>query len=136
MKDASTEVEEINEASRVSEETGAGAVEASEPGVSGIAEIPEEWPALMTTNLMSEMRLPKTKTSMVLYLLRGKHVKTVVSFPGIYKEDWNCLVTRSIKRTGFEMDSEAVDMTVLTTRLGALAAFFCLDAASSMAATP
>ena len=70
MKDASTEVEEINEASRVSEETGAGAVEASEPGVSGIAEIPEEWPALMTTNLMSEMRLPKTKTSMVLYLLR------------------------------------------------------------------
>ena len=59
-----------------------------------------------------------------------------MSFPGIYKEDWNCLVTRSIKRTGFEMDSEAVDMTVLTTRLGALAAFFCLDAASSMAATP
>ena len=34
----------------------------------------------------------------------GPEVKTVVSFPGQYQEDWQCLVRRSVKRTTFEAE--------------------------------
>ena len=34
----------------------------------------------------------------------GPEVKTVVSFPGQYQEDWTCLVRRSVKRSAFEAE--------------------------------
>ena len=35
----------------------------------------------------------------------GGEVRTVVSFPGQYQDDWQCLVRRSVKRCAFEMDA-------------------------------
>ena len=35
----------------------------------------------------------------------GSEIKTVVSFPGQYQEDWQCLVRRSVKRSAFEKDA-------------------------------
>ncbi|CAE7456184.1 Klhl1 [Symbiodinium sp. CCMP2592] len=34
----------------------------------------------------------------------GPEIKTVVSFPGQYQEDWYCLVRRSVKRIAFEAE--------------------------------
>ena len=34
----------------------------------------------------------------------GPEVKTVVSFPGQYQDDWTCLVRRSVKRSAFEAE--------------------------------
>ena len=33
---------------------------------------------------------------------KGKHIRTIVSFPGIYAKDWACLVRRSKKRVSFD----------------------------------
>eukprot|EP00435_Cladocopium_sp_Y103_P016394 s1653_g4.t1 len=75
-----------------------------------------DWPALMTCRLMSPevfhervMGAETVKESDFygsVSFEEGPHVKTIVSFPGQYKEDWQCLVRRSIKRTAFEMDRD------------------------------
>ena len=74
--------------------------------------IPREWPALMSArgqlNPEEFGRCAHEDDANffgAVSFQKGSHVNTVVSFPGMYAEDWACLVRRSIKRTGFEMHS-------------------------------
>ena len=75
------------------------------------AALPKEWPALMSTKQLQPEVLGQCISEDdanffgAVSFQTGPHVKTVVSFPGVYKEDWECLVRRSVKRTGFEMHS-------------------------------
>ncbi|CAE7235462.1 klhl3 [Symbiodinium natans] len=72
---------------------------------------PAEWPALMSTRLMSPRTFAKqaAMTEAAFHgsvsFEEGSEIKTVVSFPGQYQEDWQCLVRRSVKRSAFEKDA-------------------------------
>ena len=78
--------------------------------------LPPEWPALMTSQNMSPQTFAQSVQESIsnkdkdfygaVSFQKGRGVKTVVSFPGQYKDDWSSLVRRSVKRTAFEMDRE------------------------------
>ncbi|CAE7335694.1 KLHL4 [Symbiodinium sp. CCMP2456] len=76
-------------------------------------EAPAQWPALMSTTHITPRTFSKqaamTEAAFhgAVSSKEGPEVKTVVSFPGQYQEDWQCLVRRSVKRSAFEAeDSE------------------------------
>lgn len=73
-------------------------------------EAPLQWPALMSTTHITPRTFSKqaAMTEAAFHgsvsSKEGPEVKTVVSFPGQYQEDWQCLVRRSVKRTTFEAE--------------------------------
>ncbi|CAE7244321.1 MX1 [Symbiodinium microadriaticum] len=73
-------------------------------------EAPAQWPALMSTTHITPRTFAK-QAAMTEAAFHGSvsseegpEVKTVVSFPGQYQEDWTCLVRRSVKRSAFEAE--------------------------------
>jgi len=83
-------------------------------GMKNPDDAPAEWPALMSTRLMTPRTFARqaamTEASFEgsVSSKEGPEIKTVVSFPGQYQDDWACLVRRSVKRTAFEEDVKEV----------------------------
>ncbi|CAE7210612.1 Klhl18 [Symbiodinium natans] len=67
---------------------------------------PAEWPALMSTRTFAKQAaMTEAAFHGSVSFEEGSEIKTVVSFPGQYQEDWQCLVRRSVKRSAFEKDA-------------------------------
>ncbi|CAE7456190.1 klhl3 [Symbiodinium sp. CCMP2592] len=73
-------------------------------------EAPAQWPALMSATNITPRTFSKqaAMTEAAFHgsvsSREGPEIKTVVSFPGQYQEDWYCLVRRSVKRIAFEAE--------------------------------